>query len=361
MTQVFNFSAGPAMLPPSVLRQAREELLNWQESGSSVMEVSHRGDAFRAVATQAETDLRKLMQVPENYHVLFTHGGGRAHFAAVPLNLSNPTDTSLHLVSGSWSKGAVAEASKFNHPKVVGELTQKDGLDFMVKPVEEQIDQRAAYLHFCPNETVDGVAYDWLPESGKVPLVADMSSCILSKPIDVSKYGVIYAGAQKNIGPSGLSVVIIRDDLVGRAQRNTPSIFDYNELATTGSMYNTPPTFSWYLAGLVFKWLLKQGGVDAMAEHNQAKAKCLYDAIDNSSFYQSRVHPACRSIMNVPFQLADPSLDDLFLTQAAADGLVALKGHRFVGGMRASIYNAMPLEGVQRLVEFMQDFERRVG
>ncbi|MCW8108107.1 3-phosphoserine/phosphohydroxythreonine transaminase [Alteromonas ponticola] len=361
MTQVFNFSAGPAMLPPAVLRQAQQELLNWQNSGCSVMEVSHRGDEFMAVAEQAETDLRQLMQVPDNYHVLFTHGGGRAHFAAVPLNLSKPEDTSLHLVSGSWSKGAVSEAGKFNQPKVIGELTQKDGLDFMQQPSAEEIDQDAAYLHFCPNETVDGVAFDWLPQAGEVPLVADMSSCILSKPIDVSRYGVIYAGAQKNIGPSGLSVVIVRDDLLGRAQKYTPSIFDYNELATTRSMYNTPPTFSWYLAGLVFKWLLNEGGVAAIAKHNEAKAACLYNAIDQSDFYRSQIHPECRSIMNVPFQLSDPSLDDLFLTQAAEQGLVALKGHRFVGGMRASIYNAMSLEGVKRLVEFMRDFERRQG
>ncbi len=361
MTKVFNFSAGPAMLPPSVLEQAQQELLDWQGSGSSVMEVSHRGDEFMAIATEAENDLRQLMHVPENYHVLFTHGGGRAHFAAVPMNLSQPDDTSLHLVSGSWSKGAVAEAGKFNKPKIIGELTQKDGLDFMEKPAFNQIDQQAAYLHFCPNETVDGVAFDWLPDAGKVPLVADMSSCILSKPIDVSQYGVIYAGAQKNIGPSGLSVVIVREDLVGNAQRNTPSIFDYHELAQTGSMYNTPPTFSWYLAGLVFKWLLKQGGVESIAKHNEAKAQCLYDAIDSSSFYRSRVHPECRSIMNVPFQLSDATLDELFLTQAADNGLVALKGHRFVGGMRASIYNAMSLEGVQSLVEFMREFERKYG
>ncbi|NMH61079.1 3-phosphoserine/phosphohydroxythreonine transaminase [Alteromonas ponticola] len=361
MTQVFNFSAGPAMLPPAVLHQAQQELVNWQGSGSSVMEVSHRGEEFMAIAAQAEADLRQLMHVPDNYHVLFTHGGGRAHFAAVPMNLSTPDDTSLHLVSGSWSKGAVAEASKFNQPKVIGELTQKEGLDFMQQPAADEIDQNAAYLHFCPNETVDGVAFDWLPDSGKVPLVADMSSCILSKPIDVSRYGVIYAGAQKNIGPSGLSVVIVRDDLVGHAQKYTPSIFDYKELATTGSMYNTPPTFSWYLAGLVFKWLLSQGGVEAIAKLNQAKAACLYNAIDRSDFYRSRVHPECRSIMNVPFQLADPALDALFLAQAADKGLVALKGHRFVGGMRASIYNAMSLEGVQSLVEFMADFERRQG
>lgn len=361
MNNVFNFSAGPAMMPKAVMEQAQQEFLNWRDSGCSVMEVSHRGADFIEIAKQAELDLRSLLNVPDNYHVLFTHGGGRGQFAAVPLNISTASDTSLHMVTGSWSKGAVEEAEKYNNPVVIGEVSKKDGLNYVARPDADVIDQSAAYLHFCPNETVDGIAYDWLPEAGKVPLVADLSSTILSQPLDVEKYGVIYAGAQKNIGPSGLSVVIVRDDLVGRARKETPSIFDYALAAKSDSMYNTPPTFSWYLAGLVFKWLLNQGGLTAIAKKNDEKASFLYNAIDSSAFYSSGVHPENRSKMNVPFYLADNALDGEFLKQAKAAGLMALKGHRSVGGMRASIYNAMPIEGVKALVAFMQEFERTHG
>ncbi len=361
MNNVFNFSAGPAMMPKAVMEQAQQEFLNWRDSGCSVMEVSHRGGDFIEIAKQAELDLRSLLNVPDNYHVLFTHGGGRGQFAAVPLNISTATDTSLHMVTGSWSKGAVEEAAKYNNPVVIGEVSKKDGLNYVAKPDVDAIDQSAAYLHFCPNETVDGIAYDWLPEAGKVPLVADLSSTILSQPLDVEKYGVIYAGAQKNIGPSGLSVVIVRDDLVGRARKETPSIFDYALAAKSDSMYNTPPTFSWYLAGLVFKWLLNQGGLTAIARKNDEKASFLYNAIDSSAFYSSGVHPQNRSKMNVPFYLVDSALDGEFLKQAKAAGLMALKGHRSVGGMRASIYNAMPIDGVKALVAFMQEFERTHG
>ncbi|GGW97304.1 3-phosphoserine/phosphohydroxythreonine transaminase [Alteromonas halophila] len=361
MSEVYNFSAGPAMLPKAVMEKAQHEFLNWRDTGCSVMEVSHRGDDFRTIASKAEQDLRDLLAVPSNYKVLFTHGGGRGQFAAVPLNISAPDDTSLHLVTGSWSKGAVSEAGKYNTAKVIGETVLKDGLQFVEQPQLSGDQLNAAYLHFCPNETVDGIAYDWLPEAGNVPLVADMSSTIMSQPIDVSQYGIIYAGAQKNIGSAGLSVVIVRDDLLGKARQETPSIFDYQKLAETDSMYNTPPTFSWYLSGLVFEWLKEQGGLQAVAANNTEKADLLYAAIDNSDFYQSRVHPDNRSKMNVPFQLHDDSLDTRFLEQAHAAGLVALKGHRFVGGMRASIYNAMPIEGVVALVEFMQEFERVNG
>lgn len=361
MNQVFNFCAGPAMLPQPVMQKAQAEFTNWRDSGCSVMEVSHRGKDFIEIAAKAEQDLRDLLNVPSNYHVLFTHGGGRGQFAAVPLNLSQASDTTLHLVSGSWSKGAVAEASKYNKPVVVGELSEKDGLQYVAKPVLNDTNAGAAYYHFCPNETVDGIGFDWLPESGDIPLVADMSSTILSQPLDVAKYGVIYAGAQKNIGPSGLSVVIVRDDLVGNARQETPSIFDYALAAKSDSMYNTPPTFSWYLAGLVFEWLKDQGGLTAMAAKNDAKAALLYNAIDSSDFYASRVHPDNRSKMNVPFQLADAALDALFLEKAEEAGLRALKGHRMVGGMRASIYNAMPIHGVKALVAFMQEFERVNG
>ncbi|MEW9796964.1 3-phosphoserine/phosphohydroxythreonine transaminase [Alteromonas sp. CYL-A6] len=361
MSEVYNFCAGPAMLPKEVMQQAQAEFTNWRNTGCSVMEVSHRGADFVEIAAQAEQDLRDLLAIPKNYHVLFTHGGGRGQFAAVPLNLSSAEDVSYHLVSGSWSKGAVDEAAKYNKPEVIGEPVKKDGLWFMERPDPASIDPSAAYCHFCPNETVDGIAFDWLPETGAVPLVADMSSTILSQPLDVSRYGVIYAGAQKNIGPSGLSVVIVRDDLIGRARRETPSIFDYKLLAESDSMYNTPPTYSWYLAGLVFQWLKAQGGVSAIAKRNQEKAALLYAEIDRSSFYRNQVHPENRSKMNVPFQLADDALDKQFLADAQSNGLLALKGHRSVGGMRASIYNAMPVEGVVALVEFMREFERRYG
>ncbi|MCP4866675.1 MAG: 3-phosphoserine/phosphohydroxythreonine transaminase [Alteromonas sp.] len=357
MKQVFNFSAGPAMLPAAVMAKAQQEFINWRDSGCSVMEVSHRGADFIEIAAQAEQDLRDLLKVPDNYKVLFLQGGGRGQFAAVPLNLSTSDDTSLHLVSGSWSSGAVDEANKYNNAKIIGQVVEHNGFQTVPKPVLSDIDQSAAYLHFCPNETVDGIAFDWLPEAGNVPLVADMSSNILSKPIDVSKYGVIYAGAQKNIGPSGLSLVIVRDDLIGKARQSTPSIFDYALMASKDSMYNTPPTFSWYLAGLVFQWLKEQGGVEAMTSINQHKADLLYSAIDDSSFYRNNVHPDNRSIMNVPFHLADPALDKVFLEKSKEAGLMALKGHRSVGGMRASIYNAMPVEGVEALVKFMREFE----
>lgn len=361
MKNVYNFSAGPAMLPAEVMAQAQAEFTDWQGSGCSVMEVSHRGKAFINVAATAERDLRDLLAIPDNYKVLFSHGGGRGQFAAVPLNISKANDTSLHLVSGSWSKGAVTEASKYNRAKVVGEVSKKDGLAYMVPPSPESIDASAAYLHFCPNETVDGIAYNWLPESGDVPLVSDMSSCILSAPLDVSAHGIIYAGAQKNIGPSGLSVIIVREDLIGNARTETPSIFDYGLMAKNDSMYNTPPTFSWYLAGLVFKWLKAQGGLSVMENRNKEKAALLYAAIDGSDFYRNPVHPDNRSIMNVPFLLADDNLNTRFLEEAEAAGLRALKGHRMVGGMRASIYNAMPKAGVQALVEFMQQFEKQYG
>ncbi|QPG06896.1 3-phosphoserine/phosphohydroxythreonine transaminase [Salinimonas marina] len=361
MSNVYNFSAGPAKLPEPVMQQAREQFVDWNASGTSVMEVSHRGHDFIQVAEQAEQDLRDLLAIPADYKVLFMHGGGRGQFAAVPLNLSRPDQTSLHLVSGSWSKGAVAEAAKYNQARVIKQAGTKDGLAFMAPPAAADIDKDAAYLHFCPNETVDGIAYDWLPEANGVPLVADMSSTILSQPLDISRYGMLYAGAQKNIGPSGLSVVIVHESLLGKAQTATPSIFDYTLAAKHDSMYNTPPTFSWYLAGLVFQWLKSIGGLTEMARRNATKASTLYNAIDASDFYRNQIHPRCRSKMNVPFQLADAALDSRFVQEAEAQGLKALKGHRSVGGMRASIYNAMPLEGVTALVSFMAEFERKYG
>lgn len=357
---VFNFSAGPAKLPEAVMERAQREFLNWNNQHSSVMEISHRGKPFIAVAEIAEQRLRDLLAIPNNYKVLFMQGGGRGQFSAVPLNLSRADQRALHLISGSWSKGAVEESEKYNRPEVIACAEKLDGITRFL-PVKYEAEKDDAYCHFCPNETVDGVAFDWLPEVGDVPLVADMSSTILSQPLDVAKFGVIYAGAQKNIGPSGLSVVIVRDDLLDNAQAVTPSFMNYTLQAKHDSMYNTPPTYSWYLAGLVFEWLQELGGLEAIAAINKAKSELLYSTIDDSDFYSNPVHPDNRSRMNVPFILADTSLDALFLAEAEKSGLQALKGHRMVGGMRASIYNAMPLEGVQALVSFMQDFERTYG
>ncbi|MFC3095644.1 3-phosphoserine/phosphohydroxythreonine transaminase [Alteromonas sediminis] len=360
MMTAYNFSAGPAKLPEEVMLQAQNEFVDWNGQHSSVMEISHRSKAFLRVAEEAESDFRDLLTIPANYKVLFMHGGGRGQFAAVPLNLSAPEQCSTHIVTGSWSKGAVAESDKYNNAVVIAEATIKDGLKY-VEPVKSDLQPDAAYCHFCPNETVDGIAFDWLPQVGSVPLVADMSSTILSQPLDIDKYGLIYAGAQKNIGPSGLSVVIVRDDLLGKAQAITPSFLDYSLQSQNDSMYNTPPTYSWYLAGLVFKWLKDKGGVNAIAAINDQKSALLYEAIDSSDFYNNPVHPDNRSKMNVPFTLANGELDSVFLEQAESAGLQALKGHRSVGGMRASIYNAMPLSGVQALVAFMKEFERKFG
>ncbi|MFT5313310.1 MAG: phosphoserine aminotransferase [Paraglaciecola sp.] len=361
MSKIFNFCAGPAMLPEAVMQQAQSEFLDWQHKGCSVMEVSHRSKGFIALAEQAEQDLRDLLNVPANYQVLFSHGGGRGQFSAVPLNLSKRGDSADFLNTGAWSVGAIEEAKKYLSVQECARSILVDGKVVVPSQSDWQTNPEAAYLHYCPNETVDGVEIDWVPQTGNVPLVADMSSTILSKPIDVSQFGVIYAGAQKNIGPSGLSVVIVRDDLLDRARSDIPSILHYATLAKSGSMYNTPPTYAWYLAGLVFKWLKDQGGVEAMAEHNRAKADLLYKCIDHTEFYGNQVHPDYRSRMNVGFHLADKSLDQRFLLEAEQAGLSALKGHRIVGGMRASIYNAMPIEGVHALTEFMMDFARNNG
>ncbi|MFQ3206829.1 MAG: phosphoserine aminotransferase [Glaciecola sp.] len=363
MQNIFNFSAGPAMLPQEVMQQAQEEFINWQGLGTSVMEVSHRGKPFMEVAAQAEADLRELLQIPSNYSVLFMHGGGRGQFSAVPLNISKPSDLSQHLVSGQWSIGAEQEAQKFCRSSIVATSKEIDGKMYVPKQDEWSIAEESGYFHYCTNETVDGIEINWVPksDSGNVPIVADMSSNILSKPLNIEDYGIIYAGAQKNIGPSGLSVVIVRNDLVGISRKDTPAIFDYQLQAKSGSMYNTPPTFSWYLAGLVFKWLKAQGGLDAIAALNQRKSDVLYSQIDATGFYKNNVHNEYRSKMNVTFKLSDESLNDLFLEQAENNGLVALKGHRAVGGMRASIYNAMPLAGAQALADFMQEFERKNG
>ena len=360
MSRIFNFSAGPAMLPEAVLQQAQQELPDWQGSGMSVMEMSHRGKEFMGIASQAEADLRELLAIPANYKVLFLQGGASSQFGMVPMNLTRNNRKVDYINTGSWSKKAIAEAKRFCE---VNLAASTEDSKFTLTPAQEQLNLSgdAAYVHYTPNETIQGVEFPYIPDTGAVPLVADFSSTLLSRPLDVSRYGIIYAGAQKNVGPAGLTLVIIREDLIGDAIDSTPIMFQYRTHAEADSMYNTPPTYAWYLAGLVFQWLKANGGLTAMAEVNERKAKALYAAIDNSDFYANPVEVKSRSWMNVPFTLADAGLDAKFLEEASAVGLKTLKGHRSVGGMRASIYNAMPEAGVQALIEFMADFERRHG
>jgi len=346
------------MLPEAVMQKAQQEFCNWQGQGVSVMEVSHRSPEYIEMARQAEQDLRDLLAVPDNYKVLFCHGGGRGQFAAVPLNLLGDKLDVDYLTSGQWSKSAVDEAKKHARVTETNILSETaDGKVTVKASADWKVNAGAAYVHYCPNETIEGIEIFEIPETGVVPLVADMSSTILSRPIDVSKFGIIYAGAQKNIGPSGLAIVIVREDLIGKARKAIPSIFDYQVQAGAGSMFNTPPTYSWYLAGLVFKWLKEQGGLVEIEKKNIAKAELLYGFIDSSKLYRNKVDKAVRSRMNIPFQLNDESLNELFLTESKEANLLTLKGHRIVGGMRASIYNAMPIEGVQALVDFMAKFE----
>jgi len=360
MERVFNFSAGPATLPLDVLEQVKAELLDWQASGKSVMEVSHRSKPFVRIAEQAEADLRELMGVPEEYAVLFLQGGATLQFAMVPMNLATGGGSADYLVTGSWSKKAVKEASKVARLNVVADGAAGNYTD--VPPRETwRCDAAAAYFHYTPNETIGGVEIHEVPDVGGVPVVADMSSTILSRPVDVRGFGLIYAGAQKNIGPAGLTLVIVRKDLLERSPQSLPDILRYPAHAEQGSMLNTPACFAWYVAGLVFAWLKREGGLTAMAERNQRKARLLYEAIDRSGFYRNPVAPAYRSWMNVPFTLAKAELDADFLAGATQAGLTDLKGHRSVGGMRASIYNAMPEDGVRALIDFMVEFERRHG
>lgn len=356
MDNVYNFSAGPAGLPKAVMEKAQAEFINWNGLGTSVMEISHRSKEFIKVAEEAEQDLRDLLNIPDNYKVLFCQGGARAQFAAVPLNLLGSAKKATYIDAGYWAESAIKEAKKYCEVDVYDAKVEKDGKSAVADASEWKVDPESAYVHFCPNETIDGIEISDLPVTDK-PIVADMSSNILSRQIDISKYGVIYAGAQKNIGPAGICIAIVRDDLLDLASDLLPSFISYKVLAEKDSMFNTPPTFAWYLSGLVFKWLKEQGGVPAMEQINREKAEILYGYIDSSSFYKNDIYPANRSRMNVPFQLAKPELDALFLEQAEARGLVALKGHRAVGGMRASIYNAMTVEGVQALVNFMKEFE----
>lgn len=360
MARSYNFSAGPAMLPTAVIERAQQEMLEWGGSGMSVMEMSHRGKEYMSIAGKAEADLREVMSIPDNYKVLFLQGGASSQFAMVPLNLLRGRESADYLNTGMWSKKAVAEAGRYCSVNLAADTSESG---FCSVPTQDSLNLNpdAAYVHYTPNETIGGVEFDYVPETGGVPLVADMSSTILSRPVDVSKYGVIYAGAQKNIGPAGLTIVIVRDDLVGEPLGGTPAMFDYATHVKADSMYNTPPTYSWYMAGLVFEWIKEQGGLAAIGEINERKAGKLYAAIDGSDFYGNPVEKNGRSWMNVPFTLADSELDGAFLAGAAERGLVTLKGHRSVGGMRASIYNAMPEAGVDALVEYMKDFENKQG
>ncbi len=358
--RVYNFSAGPAMLPLEVLEQARDELLDWGASGMSVMEVSHRGKAFVACAAQAEATLREIMAIPDNYKCLFLQGGAFGQFAAIPMNLAAEGAPIDFLKTGDWSAKAISEAKKYATARVIADESA-DNYTKAPAAGSYQVGADAAYLHYTPNETIRGVEFNYVPDAGDVPLVADLSSTILSRPIDVSKFGLIYAGAQKNMGPSGMCVVIVRDDLLGKARPTTPSVWNYEQMAANDSMLNTPPTFAWYLLGLVYQWVADHGGLAGMAERNQAKADALYGFIDGSDYYSNPVQPDSRSWMNVPFLIANPDLDKTFVADATAAGLTNLAGHRSVGGMRASIYNAMPLEGVQALIEFMKEFERTHG
>ncbi|MDO8178182.1 MAG: 3-phosphoserine/phosphohydroxythreonine transaminase [Undibacterium sp.] len=365
MTTIFNFSAGPAVLPKEVLQQAAAEMLDWHGSGMSVMEMSHRGAEFMSIIAAAQSDLRELLAVPENYKILFLQGGGLGENAIVPMNLMGrkPQPATADFIhTGSWTGKSIKEAQKYGKVNIAASA---ESIGFTAVPARDswKLSKDAAYVHLCTNETIDGVEYQFTPEvgfdTGDAPIVADMSSHILSRVIDVSKYGVIFGGAQKNIGPAGLTIVIVREDLLGHALPCCPSAFDWKIVADNDSMYNTPPTYAIYIAGLVFQWLKRQGGVAAIEQKNIAKAKLLYDYLDATDFYENRIAKDCRSRMNVPFYLKNEALNAEFLAAAKARGLLQLKGHKSVGGMRASIYNAMPIEGVQALLAFMQDFAQQ--
>jgi len=360
MARVFNFNPGPATLPEPVLEQAQREFMEWPGAGMSVMEMSHRGKEFISIAEKTEQTLRELLSIPTEYKVLFLQGGATTQFAAVPMNLLDGRAGADYVDTGHWSKKAIAEAGRYCAVNVAAS-SEADGYHRVPPQAEWETRTDAAYLHYTPNETIGGVEFHWVPESSEVPLVADMSSNILSAPVDVSRFGIIYAGAQKNIGISGITLVILREDLLGKAADITPTPLNYAVQVKSDSMINTPPTFAWYMAGLTFEWIKERGGVDAIAQSNKRKAEHLYQTIDGSAFYSNPVEPESRSRMNVPFVLDDPALDPTFLSEAADAGLVGLKGHRAIGGMRASIYNAMSEDGIDALVDFMQNFEQRHG
>jgi len=361
MSRVFNFASGPAVLPEPVLQQAQAELLDWGGRGFSVLETSHRAEAFVDVMQETESLLRSLLAVPSNYRILFMQGGGHQQFAMVPINLLGARTDADYIVTGHWTQGAAAEAARFCSVGVAAD-TLASGAVRVPAQAELSLNPAAAYVYYCPNETIHGVEFDYVPDSGSVPLVADASSSFLSRPIDIARHGVVFACAQKNFGPAGLTAVIVRDDLIGHAAKRWPTMLDYKTYADARSMWNTPVTFAVYLARLVLLWLRDQGGVAAIERINIAKAALLYDTIDGSGgFYLNRVTPANRSRMNVPFSLRDESLTEAFLREAESHRLVQLKGHRAVGGMRASIYNAMPMAGVQALAQFMREFQRSRG
>jgi len=348
------------MLPEEVLKRAGEEILDKDGSGMSVMEMSHRSREFSSIAEKAEADLREILTIPDNYRVLFLQGGASMQFSMVPMNLLRGKRSVGYINTGYWSRKAISEAERFCDVHIVAS-SEESNFTTIPDPDKWDINPDDAYIHYTPNETIGGVEFHFIPDTGVIPLVADMSSTILSRPLDVSKFGLIYAGAQKNIGPAGLTIVIVRDDLVGEAMPHTPTMLQYMTHVKSNSMYNTPPTYAWYIAGLVFEWIKEKGGLQKMAEVNKRKAEKLYSFIDGSGFYKNPVDRSCRSWMNIPFTLVDSSLDEKFLEEAKKEGLVNLKGHRSVGGMRASIYNAMPEEGVDRLIEFMKEFQRRYG
>ena len=360
MARVFNFSAGPSMLPEEVLKTAASEMLEYGTSGQSVMEMSHRSKDYQAIIDEAEANLREVMQIPDNYKVLFLQGGASTQFSMVPLNLMTKNGKADYIITGQWAKKAYKEGAKYGAARVVASSEDKT-FTYIPKVTAADIDPEADFVHICFNNTIYGTKYNYIPETNGVPLVADISSCILSEPIDVKKFGILYAGAQKNVAPAGLTIVIIREDLIGSAMPITPVMLDYKIHAENGSMYNTPPCYTIYIAGLVFKWLKGLGGLEAMKERNEKKAKILYDFLDSSKLFRGTVTPEDRSLMNVPFVTGNEELDAKFVKEATAAGFVNLKGHRTVGGMRASIYNAMPIEGVEALVEFMKRFEKENG
>ncbi len=360
MARVYNFSAGPAVLPEEVLKKAANEMLDYKGCGSSVMELSHRGGEFKAIIESAEADLRQIMQIPDNYKVLFLQGGASLQFSMVPLNLMNKNKKCDYVHTGQWTKKAIAEAKKYGRVNIVASSEDKN-FTYIPKLDSKDFDPEADYFYIVTNNTIYGTAYKEFPDTGKVPLVADASSNILSEPIDITKFAVIFAGAQKNIGPAGVTLVIIREDLIGQAPDYLPALIDYKTQSAAGSLYNTPPTYSIYMAGLVFAWIKEQGGLAVMAKLNQAKAKIIYDYLDQSKLFNGPVDKMSRSLMNVSFVTGNPEFDAKFISQASSQGLKTLKGHRSVGGMRASIYNAMPIEGVKALVDFMAEFEKENG
>ena len=357
MARIYNFSAGPSMLPEEVLQTAAAELLEYGETGQSVMEMSHRSKEYQAIIDAAEKDLRDIMNIPDYYKVLFLQGGASTQFAMVPMNLMTGSGKADYIITGQWAKKAYKEAARYGKARAIASSEDKT-FSYIPEVTPDMIDPEADYVHICMNNTIYGTKWQTLPETGNVPLVADISSCILSEPIDVSKFGVLYAGAQKNVAPAGLTIVIIREDLIGKAMDITPTMLNYQTHADNGSMFNTPPCYAIYMAGLVFKWIKKLGGLSEMQKINEKKAKMLYEFLDSSALFKGTVVPEARSLMNVPFVTGDADLDAKFVSESKKAGFVNLKGHRSVGGMRASIYNAMPVEGVEKLIEFMKNFEK---